>query len=141
MKTVHFRIEELVDKDTFLEKGEEAWGLFVPDALTMLDGIREFFDRPVTVNNWLWGGPMQFRGWRPPWCPWGAKDSYHKRGMAFDFNVKMLTAEEVRQILVENKDDPKFRLIQRLEADVRWVHADIGRLPDGKQRIYLFRAS
>jgi uncharacterized protein YcbK (DUF882 family) len=101
--------------------------------------VREFFGKPVTVNNWKWGGSFQYRGYRPPHCMVGAAQSYHKRGMAFDFDVKGLTADVVRGFIKEHQDDPLLHLIMRMESEVSWCHIDIGNIPDGKQRIYCFK--
>ena len=140
MKAVHFSLEELVDRDTFGTYGEKAWELLHPQAVTAIDGIREFFGLPVTVNSWKWDGEFQYRGYRPPHCGIGAPQSYHRRGMAFDFDVKHYSAEKVRQMILEQQDSPLLRNIMRLEADVAWVHMDIGNIPRGRDRIYLFKA-
>jgi uncharacterized protein YcbK (DUF882 family) len=84
----YFTLEELVDRATYQQWGKNAWTLFSPDLLYSLDGLREFFNTPITVNNWHNGGPYQYRGFRGPECAVGAKFSYHKRGMAVDFDVK-----------------------------------------------------
>lgn len=139
MNAKHFDLEELVDRDTFGTYGEDAWKLLHPDAIIALDGVREYFGVPVTVNNWKWGGPFQYRGYRPPHCGIGAPQSYHKRGMAFDFDVRGLDALTVRKVIKDNQSDPLLEKIMRLEDVVSWVHMDVGRIPDGKHRIYLFK--
>jgi len=139
MKAIHFQLEELVDRDTFGTMGEKAWDLLHPDAIAFIDGVREFFGLPVTVNNWKWGGEWQYRGYRPPHCQIGAPQSYHRRGMAFDFDVKGMTATNVRKEIIEKCNDQRLVKIMRMEMDVNWVHADIGKIPKGKSRIYLFR--
>lgn len=137
----NFDLFELVDRATYQKSGDEAWKFFDPEALIMLDDLRDFFNVPVTVNNW-WGYSQgyQYRGYRPPDCMVGAQSSYHKRGMAFDCDIKGYTAEEARKIIIENKDNLLLLRIMRLEADVFWVHMDRGTLPKGKNRIYLFHA-
>jgi hypothetical protein len=135
----YFKLEELIDRATFYLYGEDAWKLLNPDALDALDGIREFFNSPVTVNNWFGGGPFQYRGYRSENCPVGAKGSYHKRGMAFDLDVKGKDADEVRKIILDNQENPLLQKIQRMEANVIWVHFDTGKIPNGKKRIYLFK--
>jgi len=140
VRALHFKLEELVDYDTFYTFGDKAWMLLHPDALAFIDGVREFFEAPVTVNDWLWDGLMQYRGYRPPHCMIGAQGSYHKRGKAFDFNVKNLTAEQVRKRILSSQENHLLCKINRMEADVDWVHADLGEVPEGKKRIYLFRA-
>ena len=139
MISKYFKIEELVPKDTFEKYGDDCWKYFTDNSLRMLDGVREFFEKPVTVNNWLWGGNLQYRGYRPPDCPIGAPFSYHKSGRAFDFDVKGMSAEEVRRHILDNQDDLLLIWIERMEKDVSWVHVDTGSLPTGKGRIYLFK--
>jgi hypothetical protein len=136
----HFVIQELVDRDTFGTMGEKAWGILNPDAVIALDGVRDFFNRPVTVNNWHTGGEFQYRGYRPPYCQIGAPESYHRRGMAFDFDVEGINASIVRNMIVQNQNDQLLHRIQRLEANVPWVHMDIGVIPMGRNRIYVFNA-
>jgi hypothetical protein len=59
--------------------------------------------------------------------------------MAFDFDVKGMTAANVRKEILEKCNDHRLVRIMRMEADVGWVHADIGQVPNGKSRIYLFK--
>ena len=133
-----FRLEELVDRQSFKDFGEGCWAFFPQESLYMLHGIREYFSVPVTVNNWLSGGPFQYRGYRGPSCGIGAISSYHKGGRAFDFDVKDMTAEEVRTEIKMHQDDPLLLLIQRMENKVTWCHVDNGTLKAGQQRIYIF---
>ena len=129
-KCEHFQIEELVDKATYDKFGEQAWMFFDPAILFSLDGVRDYFGKPVTVNNWKAGGPFQWRGLRPRSCDIGAEYSIHRFGGATDLDVKGLTAEEVRQEILKNKDHEKFRLINCMEADVLWLHMDTRNISD-----------
>ena len=125
-KCKHFKIEELVPEDVFEEYGEElCWQLFDEQALMMLDGIREYFGLPVTVNNWHKGGFFHNRGYRRPDTAIGAKGSMHKLGKAFDSDVKGLTAEEVRKKILSDKDCELLKYINRIEASVSWLHCDV----------------
>ena len=135
----HFKIIELVDKATYQIYGEDAIKLFSFDLLFSVDGVRDFFNLPVTINNWSTGGPFQYRGLRGENCPIGAKNSYHKKGMAADLDVKGMKAEEVRQVILTNKDDERLARIMRMELAVTWVHLDVGQIPKDKERIYLFK--
>ncbi len=135
----YFKVVELVDRVTYQIYGEEVIKLLNPDLLYSIDGVREFFNLPVTINNWYEGGPFQYRGYRCEDCPVGARNSYHKLGMASDLNVKGLSADEVRKAILANKDNELLSKIMRMEADVTWVHLDIGQVPKGKERIYLFK--
>jgi hypothetical protein len=135
----HFQLYELVDRATFQKWGDNAWTLLNPNALEALEGIRNFFDSPVMVNNWYGGGPFQYRGYRGPECQIGAPLSQHRRGNAFDCDIKGLSASEAREIILANQDDPRLSKITRLEADVTWLHFDCGEVPKGKNRIYVFK--
>ncbi len=140
IESPHFKIYELVDRVTYQLYGDKAWELLHPDLIHSVNGVRDFLQVPVTVNSWYGGGPYQYRGYRNENCPVGAKNSYHKRGMAADFNAKGLTAEEVRQAIKDNQDDPRLIKIMRMEDEVSWVHIDLGVVREGKSRIYLFKA-
>ena len=135
-----FQLHEICDRATYELYGEKAWDLFNPDALTMLDDLREFFDCPVTCNNW-WGHPngYQYRGYRPPDCKVGAINSLHKRGMAFDLDINSHTAEDCRKIIKLNKDNPLLARITRIEAEVPWLHIDNMDIGPHKKRIYEFK--
>lgn len=137
----HFKLEELVDRVTLQKYGEKAWELFEPDSLIMLDNLRDFFNVSIIVNTW-WGHPQgyQYRGYRSQDCKIGAKGSYHKRGMAFDCDISGQLASGARRIILENQDNPLLSRIMRMEADVAWLHIDRGLIPQGRERIYLFKA-
>ena len=120
----HFQTWELVSPDVHEKFGDQAWMFFNPSILISLDGIRDYFGKPVTVNNWKQGGSFQWRGLRPRGCDVGAEYGMHRFGGAVDLDVKGLTAEEVRQEILKNKDHEKFRLINCLEGKVSWVHMD-----------------
>lgn len=132
----YFKLEELVDRETFETQGEKAWDVFNPFALIALDDLREFFGASITVNDWARGGSMQWRGYRSDKCPIGAVQSQHRKGNAFDCTIKGHTATEARAVIMANQENELLQYIQRLEDKVSWVHFDL--LPR-KDRIYLFQ--
>lgn len=135
-KCKHFIIQELVAEDTFEELGEEAcWQLFDERALMMIDGIRNFFGLPVLINNWHVGQSFHNRGYRSPDCPIGAIKSMHRYGKAFDMAISGVPAQEARKRIFENKDDKRLQYINRMEAEVSWLHCDVKPV---KERIVLF---
>lgn len=117
----YFKLEELVSKEVFQKFGKKAWQFFDDRALKMLDRLRHKFGKAI-VNNWLWGGEFDSRGFRVPNDPDGAEYSAHKRGQAFDIIFKSKTAEEVRQYILKNPGE--FPFINAIEADVNWLHFD-----------------
>ena len=126
----HFTIEELVDKHTFEKWGDNSWQFFNPDALRMIDGIREYFGKSIIINNWKWGGNLQLRGLRPCYVDIGAKYSLHRIGSAFDLTIKGMDAEDVRKEILENKGHELLKYVNCIEADVSWLHADNRNIPD-----------
>lgn len=133
MKSKYFKIQELVSKKTYEKYREKAWEFIDPKLIKTLDSLREHFGKPITVNNWLWGGDLQQRGLRTN-LDKIVKDktnkniiyvSQHVLGRAVDFNVKGLSVREVYEEIIKNKD--KFYLISRIENienTPTWVHID-----------------
>ena len=133
MKSKYFKIQELVSKKVYDKHGEQAWMFIDTKLIKVLDLLREHFNRPITVNNWLWGGTLEQRGLRTNLDEL-VKDktekgtlyiSQHILGKAVDFNVKDLSSEEVYKEILKNKN--KFYLISRIEninSTPNWVHID-----------------
>jgi len=148
----YFGIKELVDERTFNRWGDRSWRYFDRDLLLTLLFIREELNRPITINNWSFKnpGPVIFveRGLRTNVCPIvkgrTEKDdlylSAHVLGKAIDFDVKGMTAEEVRNWLIKNKDrlPCKIRLEHKKDGEpINWVHLDV--YWEGKNsKVYLF---
>lgn len=98
--------------------------------------IREALDKPITINNWLWGGKYDERGLRDTSTPMvqnRAKNndpwlSGHVISMAVDFDVEGMTANEVRKWLNKNKFilPYKIRLERKYKGKyITWVHLDV----------------
>jgi hypothetical protein len=137
-KCKHFRIEELVPMETFEAFGRHSWAFLSPRALMALDSLRELFDAPITVNNWLWGGPFNFRGLRPKFCTVGSPYSQHRLGNAFDCDIKGVTAAEARLVILDSKNLFGVQHINAIEADVNWLHFDCRNIPY-EERIKIVR--
>jgi len=137
----NFAVFELVDRETYENMGEGALSLFNPDALIALDDLRDFFGKGIIVNNWSWGGKFQWRGFRTPGkaTELGNQNSQHAKGNAFDCDIQGFTAEQARQKILADHNNLLLSKIMRMEADVSWLHIDLGPVPKGKERIYLFR--
>jgi len=133
----YFKIQELVDRKTFEEKGEESFSYFNKEALIALDDLREFFGKSIVVNNWASGGKLQWRGLRLPACKEFSEGSQHSVGNAFDCTIVGLTAAEARELILLHKNDKLLKRITRLEGNVRWLHFD---LKPAVNRIRVFTA-
>lgn len=140
-----FGIEELVCKDVYTKFGDKAWQFFDDRLLAMLLWIRENIGKPITVNNWANGGSFSQRGLRCNLCQLVADKtkkgqlyvSAHMEGTAVDFDVQGMTAQQVRQWLVNNKH--RFPYPIRVEDDVTWVHIDM-RNDGSTSKLILFKA-
>ena len=138
MKSKYFKIQELVSKDVYEKYGEKSWEFIDERIIKILDLLREHFDKPITVNNWIFGGNLHQRGLR------ANKDeivksksdyyiSQHCLGKAVDLNVKGMTAQEVYEEILKNKS--KFPLISRIENiknTPTWVHIDVANTDEFK---------
>lgn len=134
----YFDVKELVSERMYKFYGVLALAFLDKWLLKDIDNLRSYIGSPFYVNNWSYGGTADSRGYRDPYDPEGAILSQHKFGRAIDFTVKGMEAEEVRQVIIKNKND--YPNIYRLEKKVNWVHAD--RHPNYKtERITLFNPS
>ena len=123
-KCTHFIIEELVSKGTFAARGEKAWQLLDDRLLITLDSLRKKYGS-MTVNNWKWGGDREWSCLRTVDSPWFSTYSQHSFGRAADIIFKDVTAEQVRQDILANKDDTAFEFINSFEEATSWLHIDV----------------
>lgn len=98
-----FKIQEFVPKDIYEKYGDTSWRFICPELFSLAETVKDFFDgAPVTINDWLWGGSLNYRGFRPPDCGVGAPLSAHKRGMAIDFDVRGVDSLQVQKDIEDN---------------------------------------
>lgn len=127
----YFDIQELVCKHVYGKFGQSAWQFFDPRLLETLLVIRENLGKPIHVNNWQVGGNLTQRGLRCNVCQLVAGKtrmdkvyvSAHMQGTGIDFDVKGMTALEVRDWIKANRILLPYAI--RLEQDVDWVHLDM----------------
>lgn len=141
MKCRYFELHELVSKQVLSKYGDICWQFFDPRLLEMLDWLREELKKPITINNWKWGGNFDERGLR---CNQDTLVlvktsegeiymSPHIQGQAADFDVHGMTSSEVRSWIIEHQIILPYSI--RLEANVNWVHLDVR---DTGQKVLLF---
>lgn len=126
----YFGIKELVCPHVYEIWGENAWQFLDDRMLKNLEWIRERIGKPIIVNNWATGGQYSQRGLRCTRCVLVIEKvdlrkvylSAHIQGKAVDFHVVGMTAEEVRDWIIEHADELPYPA--RLERDVSWVHMD-----------------
>lgn len=123
-KCKYFAIHELVPPKVFDERGEKAWELIDDRLLITLDRLRERYGS-ITINNYVWGKDRQWSGLRTPDSPYFSPYSQHTFGRAADCIFADVTAEQVRQDMLNNIDDPLFEFVRSIELSVSWLHFDI----------------
>lgn len=141
----YFDIEELVCKHVFKKHGEYAWEFFDERLLETLLTIREKIGMPIYVNNWQVGGNLTQRGLRCNMCQLVREKSdlekvymsTHMQGNGIDFDVKGMSAAEVRGWIIKNQILLPYPV--RLEDGVSWVHLDL-RTDGSKGKVVLFKA-
>ena len=126
MISKYFDKEEVLSKHVIEAGG--GYDLLHVDLQKLVVWIREKLGRPITANNWKAGGEFSQRGYRTnddPVCNVQkfAPGSAHFKGNALDFDVKGMTAEQVRKWLYDNQEDAPVRF--RVEKGVNWVHVDV----------------
>ena len=107
------------------EKLNAFYKLINPKIIELAVFYREYFKKPIVINNWHTGGTYTLRGWRPRNTKIGAKFSEHKNGNAFDCDVKGLSPNQVRKIILTDQNLFFSKGLRRVESLVNWVHSDI----------------
>ena len=145
MKSKYFKIQELVSEEVYKKYKEKAWEFIKPEIILFLDSIREFYGKPVIVNNWLYGGNLKQRGLRANKDEMvkSKKDFYlsqHCLGSAVDFSIKGITPKEIVEHILENEEYYRefITRIENPEQTPTWVHVDCANT--GKDKIIIFNA-
>ena len=134
-----FRPEELVPREAFKAFGDQSFSLMDARILWTADAIREWFGKPVKVNNWHSGGSLEQRGFRLQ--PINAKFSPHLYGRAIDFNVEGVSDEEVQhRIRINFGKESALRFVTRMEENTSgWTHVDC--VNTGKDELTIFKGA
>jgi len=137
----HFSAPELVPSGLYnkYKSRGNAWMLgilFDERLLKVIDAIREDFG-PMTVNDWLWGGKNQWRGFRTANCGVGATLSQHRFGRGIDLIPKDIHPDEIRDDIIQDQMGRPYRHIGALEMNISWLHIDVRiRNKDGKINLF-----
>lgn len=138
----YFDIKELVSSKCYEQYGDDAIKFLDPIALEALENVREILGVPLICNNWNAGGSRNYCGYREPGCGVGVKNSFHKRGQAFDLISSKMTAKEMREKLSNNVDKLKYPIrVEKWDnnGEISWLHIDVSPNTHG-QKLYFFKA-
>lgn len=149
----YFIKQELVGHEVYeyyTNIGKDPWTCLDTNALHCLLIMREGIGLPFTVNDWQKGGRYDERGHRAniQEIVKGKTDkgivylSAHPMGKAFDFKVKGMSSDDVRQWIVDNAClfPCKIRLehkILKTGKTITWVHFDVI-WEEQNPKVYLF---
>lgn len=126
----NFIIPEFVPPEIWDTYGKYSVRFLSPGLMELAQALRNYFDRPMTINNWYFKkdrSGFQWRGYRTPDCPVGSQLSRHKLGLCIDFNVRGLKDEEV-QAEIKRNYEKVFRDmgVTAIEADTpTWTHVSM----------------
>lgn len=124
----YFDIVELVCPHTYNKWKDRSWQfldtVFLHNLLILR---RDIIKQPMYCNNWDKQGQFSQRGLRCNICQIvkDKKDVYlsaHVLGKAGDFDVKSMTAEQARGLILDHQDMLPYPF--RLEGKVGWLHFD-----------------
>lgn len=129
MNSKYFIIQEYVPKIIFDTYGINSSWFVDPRLIKLDDFIREWFDEPITINNWWWvRNGMQNRGFRTPTTKVGGKLSQHRFGRASDKSFAKLTIKEAFNEIMKYEKvffDQGLRCMEDIAYTPTWLHSDI----------------
>lgn len=141
----YFSVKELVGPEVYRKHGDRSIQFICPMLQETLFILRHNLKKPITINNWAFGGRFTQRGLRTNVSAMVLNKNFlylsaHMFGKAVDFDVKGMTACEVREWIVSNADLFPYQI--RLERNLKgkpitWCHMDIIQ-NEANPKIYLF---
>ena len=124
MKSNYFKIYELVPRKMYEKYGEKAWRYVDVRLIETIDLLKEHFNLgTMTINNYFWGGSREWSGIRTQESPNYSYGSQHSFANAVDIVFSDYSAQEVRNYILENKNE--FHFVKGMELNVSWVHIDV----------------
>ena len=123
----HFKLEEFIPKNVYTQFGYNSVAFVDPRIVAVAEFVRNFFGKPVTINNWYKGGQFNYRGFRDPKCTIGAKFSQHRFGRAIDINVQGMSSQEVYRAILSNQDvfmKAGLTTVENIVDTPTWNHLD-----------------
>lgn len=124
MISKHFKIHELVPKNTFEQHNLRAWRFIDERLIKTIDKLRELFpEGTITINNYFWGGDRNWSGLRTPDSKYYSSSSMHTLGKAVDCIFSHYSTDTVRTYILEHPGE--FPYIKGIELGVGWLHIDV----------------
>jgi len=136
----YFNVCEFVSRDMYNLLGDDSLLTMDIRIVMTADLIREYFDVPIIINSWRWGGLRNWSGLRTNDSPYYKKTSQHSFGRAIDFISPNMSAKNMRNTILENPKEPAFKYITGVEDfdGMDWVHVDCRNLNKKQNRYLVF---
>lgn len=123
----NLRIEEFVSRHIFTAMRANSIRLLDQTILDIAQGVRNWYDAPIVINNWHNAGTFQNRGFRAANSTVGATYSQHKFGRAIDINVRGITPQRMYKDIMDDKKyfmDIGVTCIEDIAHTPTWIHLD-----------------
>jgi uncharacterized protein YcbK (DUF882 family) len=142
MISKHFKVQELVPPVIFHQYEDRSWQFIDPRLVELLDFIRDFYNRPVKINNWHLNGNRFESGFRLPDTKTGGQLSQHKFGRAADIHVEGMAPQQLHADILKNQNiflNQGLTTVEDIAITTSWVHIDIRYT--GFDHIYIVKPS
>ena len=123
----NFLLQEFIPKSVFTCFGDKSIWFVDKRIITIAQFFRDYYSKPITINDWHIGGKRILSGFRPPSSIIGAKLSQHKFGRAVDLRwlQNNMSMDEIREDIRSNWNLFKTCGITTIELGTdSWIHAD-----------------
>lgn len=121
----NFHLVEFICPAIYNGWGDRSFIFIDPDLIRIAQELRDYFGKPVTINNWADGGQYAESGLREFNTGTGSKMSQHKFGRAIDCKIEGVHPEEARQHILANQDKWIGLGLTAIERDTpSWIHLD-----------------
>lgn len=129
----NFPIFELVNKATYDRYGSQAFTFLDQNILAVIQAIRDMKGKGIKVNDWKYGGKLQYRGYDDGGFRGVNSKSQHRFGRALDWNIpgenSLTTIKWVEKnskaILEKAGLDPKKYTLWIEKNTNGWIHIDL----------------
>jgi hypothetical protein len=124
----YFDLREFIPSSIWQKFGEKSIWFMDKRIFLLADFIRSRFGKPMKINDWLNGGALSLRGFRPPDTTIGGVLSQHKFGRAIDFNIEGSAPQEVYKDINDHFDmysKAGLTTVEDIAFTKTWTHCDI----------------
>lgn len=125
----NFYLGEYIPKEVYERYGGKAERFISKNMIITSNIIREYFNRPTIINNWMFKEKFNYRGLRmlpvthdPETGKPFAVNGEHYFGTAFDCHVNDILAEEVYNEILDHQHI--FHLVSRIKLYPTFVHIE-----------------